>query len=178
MSGCRFPKDWLQSWLDGEAGKRAAQTRDHLEHCRECAHMVDSWRRTGDQLRSLVDEGLGDIEPLVGLQRIRERVLEAERRSLMGRLRWWWEEVWLFHRKALAGLAVAAALGALAAPGVIYVLAQISGQSGPLSGPAVVVESLEVGDNSTAVVWGSSEEGMTTIIWVEPGANAHHEETF
>ncbi len=176
MSRCRYPRESLQAWLDGEAGRRSAQTRDHLERCRDCANLVDSWRRTGEELRQTVDAAVGDVEPLVALEKIRARIAETEQRHLGARLRRWWQELWLFNRRAIAGVAVAAALGALAAPGVFYVASRAALQVEP-GAPAVVVESLEVGNNATAVVLGG-EGGNTTLIWVEPGTNNGTTETF
>ena len=178
MSQCKYPREWLQAWLDGEAGKRSAQTRDHLEHCRDCANLVDAWRRAGEGLRQVVDDGVGDVEPLVALEKIRQRIADAEQRTLVARVRRWWQELWLFNRRALAGVAIAAALGALVAPGVIYIAnrAALEMDNG-LQGPAVVVESLEVGNNATAVVLGG-EGGNTTLIWVEPGSDDGYSETF
>jgi anti-sigma factor RsiW len=179
MSQCKYPREWLQAWLDGEGGRRSAETRDHLEHCRDCANLVDSWRRSGEELRQTVDAAIGEVEPLVALEKIRARIADAEQRTLGARLRHWWQEMWLFNRRALAGVAVAAALGALVAPGVLYVAnrAALDVQDDGLHGPAVVVESLEVGNNATAVVLGG-EGGNTTLIWVEPGTDNGYSETF
>lgn len=179
MSPCKYPREWLQAWLDGEAGKRSAQTRDHLEHCRDCVNLVDSWRLAGEELRRTVDAAVGDVEPLVALEKIRGRIAEAEQRTLAARLRRWWEDLWLFNRRALAGVAVAAALGALVAPGVVYVAnqAMLEVENGSPLGPAVVVESLEVGSDATAVVLGG-HGGNTTLIWVEPGTDNGYSETF
>lgn len=171
MSGCDFNRTWLMAWLDGEAGKKAGRVREHLEHCSECANEVDAWRRAGDELRATVDAGVGDAEPLVALQRIRERIARKEEETAGARLRAWWNDVWLLNRRAFAGVAIAAALGALSAPGLLYWAGRDTlDMNGPPAG-AVVVESLEVGGNATAVVL-SGDSGETTLIWVEPDGDA------
>lgn len=172
MSGCDFPKTWLMAWMDGEAGKRAERVRQHLEHCSSCAHEVDGWQRAGNELRAIIDGAVGDAEPLVALQRIRAKVAEASSRTLGVRLRTWWADMWLMNRRAMVGVSLAAALGALVAPGMVYWLG--SAAAPQMSGPttaAVVVESLDVGGNATAVVLGAGS-GTTTLIWVESADDA------
>ncbi|OGQ77445.1 MAG: hypothetical protein A2289_16935 [Deltaproteobacteria bacterium RIFOXYA12_FULL_58_15] len=181
MSRCNYSKDRLQAWLDDQSGKHSAQTRKHLEGCRDCANLIEVWRRAGEQLRDTVDQGLGNVEPLAALKKIRMRVAEIEQRSLGARMRAWWNDTWMFNRRALAGVAVAAALGALAAPGAVYLSGKLGTSAiGPALvarvGPGVVLESLEVGDNATAVVLDEGE--TTTLIWVEPGFDGSNEETF
>jgi anti-sigma factor RsiW len=164
--------------MDGEAGERTAQTRDHVERCRECQELIAAWQHAGDELRAMVDEDVGQVDPLLALQNIRDRIAAAESRTLGSRLVAWWEELWLVNRRAVAGVVAATALGALVAPGAVFLL----GKTAPtmleeLTGPAVVVEALEVGGNATAVVWGGAGE-TSTLIWVEPGADDSHEGTF
>ncbi|MEE8408408.1 MAG: anti-sigma factor [Myxococcota bacterium] len=171
MSGCDFPKIWLMAWMDGEAGKRAERVRQHLEHCPSCAHEVDAWQRAGDELRTIVDVAVGAAEPLVALQRIRAKVAEAESRTIGVRLRAWWGDMWLMNRRVLVGVSVAAAVGALAAPGMVYWLGSSAPQMRGPTTASVVVESLKVGGNVTAVVL-ESDNGSTTLIWVEPTDDA------
>jgi anti-sigma factor RsiW len=176
MSSCKFDKEWLTAWLDGEAGKMTARVRDHLEHCPECANEVDAWRRAGDELRAVAEAGTVNAEPLVALQHIRGRIERASQQTLGARLRAWWSDLWLLNRRALAGVGVAAALGAVSAPGLLYWVTRDSVLNGPPAG-AVVLESLEVGGNATAVVL-SGDSGEPTLIWVEPETDATpHEET-
>jgi anti-sigma factor RsiW len=163
--------------MDGEAGERTAQTRDHVEHCRECQARIAAWKQAGATLRSTIDEEIGEVDPLLALQNIRDRIAAAESRTLGSRLAAWWEELWLVNRRAVAGVVTAAALGALVAPVAVYLLGRTVPATLELTGPAVVVEALEVGGNSTAVVWGGTGE-TSTLIWVEPGAEDSHEETF
>lgn len=171
MSDCQLPKLWLQAFLDGEP-EHEDEVREHLMHCAVCATEVDTWRRSGDELRSTIDAALGDIEPLEALQKIRTRIEEAQRRSFWGRLAAFWEDTWRFHRGRVAGLATAAALGALCAPLAVYWLGDT-----PLGslGPVVVVESLEVGGQATATVLGA-QSGSTTLIWIEPSADDESDE--
>ncbi len=162
------------AWLDGEAGRRTAEVAAHLERCRECAAEVEAWQKAGHELRALVEAGAGEPEPLLALQTIRDRIAAGESRGLVARLAAWWDEVWLLNRRAVAGVVAAAALGALSAPGVVYLVGRLQG---PAYTPMVVVEDLEVGGNATAVVWGGGEDS-TTLIWVQPKAGDSHEETF
>lgn len=173
MSGCEFNKVWLAAWVDGEAGTMAVRVREHLEHCPECANEVDAWRRAGEELRTIVDAGIGETEPLVALQHIRDRIVEKQQEAISVRLRSWWDSLWLSKRRALAGVAVAAALGALTAPALFYWAARgtvDTGMDGAMAG-VVVLESLEVGGNATAVVL-SGDSGEPTLIWVEPETDA------
>jgi len=169
MSDCKFPKRQLMAWLDDQPDKQAERVRSHLEHCPACANEVDRWRQTAQQLRAIVDAGAANAEPLLGLQQIRARIATKKERSLWLRLRQSCAELWLLNRRAMAGVAVAAALGAMSAPALVYWLGSINpSNAGPLV-QAVVVESVEVGGSSTALVLGADEGSTTTLIWVEPG---------
>ena len=64
MSECRFPRTRLMAWLDGEAGEQAEAVREHVERCPACAAEVECWRSAGDELRSVIDAGLGQVDPL------------------------------------------------------------------------------------------------------------------
>jgi anti-sigma factor RsiW len=171
MKSCKFPKTWLMAWLDDEMDEHAKAAREHLKDCRECAHEVEAWRVGGERLRDLIDRGVGEVEPLLALEKIHARIAAAEEMPWFDRVRRGWAELWLLHRKAFAGAAVAAALGMLTAPAAIYFLARVDGTQINQVQNAVVVESLEVGGNGTAVVL-SADDSDTTIIWVESDANA------
>jgi len=168
MSGCNLSEQRLLRWLDGDA-KGADEIEAHVETCETCAARIDAWRGAGEELRAMVDAGVGDVEPLLAVQRIHERIAHAQESSLVYRARAWWQDLWTFNRRAFAGLAAATVLGVASAPVVIAMLGGPSGDDGREASPAiasVVVESLEFDGDSRAVVYRPS--GDTTIIWVEP----------
>jgi hypothetical protein len=171
MKGCEFPAAWLMAWLDDEMDEHAKAAREHLKDCRACAALVDTWRQGGVRLRDLVDRGVGEVEPLMALEKIHARIAATEEMPWFDRVRRAWAELWMLHRRMLAGAAVAMALGALTAPAVVYWLGRADMAQTDLVRNAVVVESLEVGGNATAVVL-SADDSDTTIIWVESDANA------
>jgi len=125
MSACKFPKSALAAWLDDEIGREADTAREHLKGCRECAALVDEWRRAGAALAAIIDEGVGEVDPLMALEKIHARIAAAEEIPLIDRLRRGWAELWLLHRRAFAGVTVAAALGALSAPFAVYFFGRV-----------------------------------------------------
>ena len=169
MSGCGFPQRLLHAWYDGAAGADSSHVQAHVEECEQCAAEVQSLRQASEQLRDLVDAGVGRVEPLLALQGIRERIQEADQRSVVGRWRARWDEMWLLNRRAMAGVAAAVALGALSAPVAAWWLgrAGVDVTQG-VQTASVVVESLEYGDDAAAAVVYNADDGMTTLIWVEP----------
>ncbi|MBI3178111.1 MAG: hypothetical protein HYZ27_00530 [Deltaproteobacteria bacterium] len=179
MKACTFPKRWLSAWLDSEAGEQNDAVEKHLVTCRECAQEVEDLRRTSAAVRTLLDNAVGEVEPLLALQKIRARIRDNAERAFMARLRAWWSDVWLFHRRALAGVTAAVALGALSAPIVTYWTGMVEGapaDGGPQTA-SVVVESLEVGGNATTVVLRGNGDSAT-LIWVVSSEDRNAEESF
>lgn len=175
MTSCKQSEKRLHEWLDGElpeGSPEALEVESHVERCTACGARVEAWRHTGAQLRTLVDDAVGDVEPLRALQRIRTRIAEAEQRSLLNRLQIWWHDLWVFNRRAVAGVAAAAAMGALCAPAVVYLTAERTWEAASPAMASVVVESLEFDGNAKAVVY-RPEGSKTTIIWVEPSENGN-----
>jgi anti-sigma factor RsiW len=176
MTPCTFSKAQVMAWLDGETGNRAEAVAAHVAACPSCQQDVASWRSTGRLLRAEIDLALGEVDTLAALSALRNRLAREREASWRGALQRWWEDAWLFHRRAIAGVVVAAALGALSAPAVVWWLGRLTqrGAGFPLAG--VVVESLEVGNRATAVVV-QENNSATTLIWIEPAAeDSHHEQ--
>lgn len=167
MTHPKLSPERLQMWLDGELSENeAVELEGRLAHEPEAEALVKSVRAVGDHVREWVDGGMGEVEPLRALQSIRQRIAEEEAASPMARLGRWWHDLWAFNRKALAGVGMAAALGAASAPGLMYWLGGPSSQgTAPMA--SVVVESLEFSGNATAMVYRPTDSA-TTIIWVEP----------
>jgi anti-sigma factor RsiW len=174
MSGKRdtVRDELLYAWVDGEAGGRAAEVRDLVENDPAMAAKVEAVRKLGRDVNSMVDAGLGPdaVDSLSALAGIRKRIADREARTFAARLAAWWDDVLLFHRKALAGVAVAAGLGALSAPGVVYLMRDrvLPQQENGVVATSVTVESLEVGEDGKATVL-YDDSGNTTLIWVDPG---------
>ncbi len=173
MTSCKQSEKRLHEWLDGElpeGSPEALEVESHVERCEACSARLEAWSFAGAQLEQLVEEGVGKVEPLRALQKIRARIIEAEERSLLNRASVWLEDLWAFNRRAVAGVAAAAAMGALCAPTVVY-LAQDESWSQPSPAMAsVIVESLEFDGTAKAVVY-RPEGSSTTIFWVEPSDN-------
>jgi anti-sigma factor RsiW len=169
MSACGYSEALLCAYVDGEAGSRERDVEHHLEHCGHCRDTVAAWRHSSSALTALVDGGLGEVEPLVALSRIRARIAAAEERSLVARLAAGWRDLWVFNRRAVAGVMVAAGLGMLCAPAVVLWAGrhlQGGGSSSSTTFAGVVIESMELGGGKPAIYQGQS--GTTTLIWVEP----------
>jgi anti-sigma factor RsiW len=155
----------LQWWFDGElTGRRALQVERHVAGCSHCARLLESWRGAGAELKSLLRQEAGTLEPLVGLQGIRERI----ERHQSAALPWFegWRDLFMVHRRTAAAMAAAMVCGVLAAP---LVYTWLAGKAAPAPWVAVEVESLEYSGNATAAVYRMEGDG-TTIIWVEPVA--------
>jgi hypothetical protein len=171
MTRCAYvSEEELASWYDGLPGNRE-DIASHVEGCANCSAVLSSWRASGEQLRSVVDTALGEVEPLIALQSIRQRIAAGETGSFAERVSAWWEELWTFNRRAVQGVVAAAALGALTAPAVAYWMGA-QAEAPEVGGPhvaSVVIEELEYAGSARAVVYHPAES--TTIIWVEPGAS-------
>jgi len=170
MSVCKFSEERLQRWMDGYAADDAPVVEAHVEECADCAADVAAWRAAGEALREHFTNELDDIDPLRAAQAIHRRIEEARRQSPIARLRAWWGDVWAFHRQAVLGVAVAAALGAVVAPTVIILAKSYTGAGYRGEYAAVELESMEYDGNATAAVF-HSDDGNTTLIWIEPGTN-------
>lgn len=158
----------LSAWLDGEAKQDRERIGRHVETCNDCMALVDTWSEAAGSLRQLVEDGARHADSLQAVQRIHQRIDAAQERRLAARLRSWWAETWLFHRRLLAGMALATALGALCAPMVVWWTgARQRGYQTDVSLAAAVIESLEVGSDTTAVVFRPQGDSLTTVIWVE-----------
>lgn len=166
MSRCRWSEGQLSAYVDGESGHEEATIDAHLAGCATCRSTVSDLGAIGDALRADIDERLGEVDTGPALRQIRARIEEHRTSRLRVRLGAWLEDQWWLHRRAIAGLAVAAALGALSAPAVVWWVGRQLQEQEDARVAGVVVESLEVGDRSTAVVL---REGgsTTTLIWVE-----------
>ncbi len=170
MKACGFPEELLSAYLDGEAGARTREVELHLEACGACRDTVAGWRECGARLVRIVDGGVGDVEPLVALSRIRTRIAVAEAQSPLTRLARWWRDLWMFRRRAAAGVLVAAALGALSSPLVVlWAGRQLGGSGSGAAFAGVVIESMEWGGKTQAVIY-QGGSGATTLIWMEPDA--------
>ncbi len=168
---CDFPEHLISAWMDGEAGRRADEVARHVGTCPHCGAMADSWRKEGQALRELIDGGVGEVETLPALAKIRQRVADSDERSFGEKLAAFWHDQWAYNRRKVAGVVVAAALGALSAPAVVLWAAHAA-QDGSHGArlASVVIESLQTEPNTQTVVY-RGEDGSTTLIWVEPDAN-------
>jgi anti-sigma factor RsiW len=170
MTPCNVSERELSRWYDGLPGSHE-DIAAHAERCESCAGKVAAWRADGERMRAVVDRALGDVEPLLGLQAIRQRIASNDS-SLAKRLRAWWQDLWTFNRRAVAGVVAAAAVGALTAPAVAYWMGGRAVQAQHDTHVAsVVVEEFEYAGSAKAVVY-QPESGKTTIIWVEPDVSA------
>jgi len=151
MNRCEFPRASLTAFLDDELDPRACGAREHLKSCRECAAEVERWRASGDRLREIVDAAVGDIEPLMALEKIHARISAADEMPLFDRLRRAVAELFVLNRRVFAGVAIAASLGAVSTPFVVYWLGRTDVEQVNPFRAAVVVEPLEVGGATTAL---------------------------
>ena len=172
MSDCRFSKEILYAWLDGEAGEASDSVAAHIMECQGCAQEVERVRASGQFLRTLIDDAVGEVEPLVALQKIRRRIDEQERKAQGFSLQRWLDSLWENHRVALAGAALAFALGALVAPAVLYFTGNSGGEGSqglhPVRTASVTVESVEIEGGAKTVVL-QPEGSSTAVIWIDSG---------
>ena len=169
MTPCKVSEERLQRWFDSGAEPHHDMAL-HIHGCAACRQQVDAWQQAGHALRQIVDQGVGEIEPLVAVQAIHARIAAARERSWSARWGMWWQDLWTFNRRAAITFAAAAFLGAVSAPVAIGLMESGGGDSslGPNAISLVVVESLEFDGNARPVVYRPS--GATAIIWVEPEA--------
>ena len=172
MMECGFSKEMLHAWLDGEAGPAEASVAAQVAECECCAREVEKVRASGDLLRQMIDDSVGDVEPLVALQKIRSRIVEQEERERGFSLKRWWSSLWENHRVAIGGAALAFAMGALVAPGVVYWVGD-SGEVGSMSNQpvrtaSVTVESVEIEGGAKTVVL-QPQGSSTAVIWIDSG---------
>ncbi|MCK5689850.1 hypothetical protein KAI87_11300 [Myxococcota bacterium] len=171
MNACKFSQELLQAWFDGEAGDWSGEVEEHLEDCTICKQTIAEWETGRDSLRSLIDDAVGEADTLRALQGIRARIENNKKESIFSLFSRFWDELWSSHRAAIAGVMVAAAMGALVSPVVIWLMARTYNQDVMVERiAAVVIESLEVSDETKAVVF-EREGSSTTWIWVEPLAD-------
>jgi anti-sigma factor RsiW len=172
MSECGVTTNRLQEFFDGElAEDQLSSVQDHVESCADCHGQIQEWESARVNLRSLVDESVGEVDTLVALATIRQRVAARDSAPWHRRLSYWWSETMGERRSAFVGIVVAAALGAIVAPGVNLMLRS----SGHDHAPVALVERLEVSGDARAVV-SHGESRTTTLIWVEPTENARNVE--
>jgi anti-sigma factor RsiW len=167
MKRCGISPLDLMAWMDGEACSEDAVMKAHVNRCEACRAEVAAWTSSGRVLKDELDAELGPVDELSALRAIRRRIANARDQSLWGRLNRRVADVWLFHRRAVAGVVVAAALGCLTAPALVWWLGQLASRGSHFPLAAVVVESVEVGNDATAVVL-QKDGATTTLIWIEP----------
>jgi len=174
-----FSDEKLHAWVDGEAGLQSDAIAREVAASPESRAEVESVRITGEYLREIVQE-VGEVEPLVALQKIRQRIDEAEeveRTGLTGRVAVLWHDAWASRRKALIGLAFAAALGALVAPGVLWLLGtDTRGIDAPPVGQSasVIVESVEIEGSARTVLF-QPQGSNTAVIWIDTDEDVYEE---
>ncbi len=168
MKACGFSEELLSAYLDGEAGARTREVERHLETCGACRETLAGWRECGAQLVRIVDGGVGNVEPLVALSRIRTHIAAADTQSPLVRLSTWWRDTWMFHRRAAAGVLVAAALGALSSPLVVLWAGRHLGSGSGTLVAGVEIESMEWAGTQPVIYQGGN--GTTTLIWMQPDA--------
>jgi len=175
MTRCTFSPELLLALADGEVHKRAAEAAAHVRGCAQCRLEVAALQESAAALRETVDRAIGEVDVERAAVQIRARVEAAQQRSVWHKLALGWQELWAFHRRSAAGVALAMALGALSAPVVVLWAARHSGSE--LAG--VVIESIEWENDARAVVY-RFDGGATTLIWMEPNhddATAPHAPT-
>ena len=167
-SACGLSEQLLHAWLDGEAGSHTAAVQSHVDQCPTCNARLARLKQGQRLLIETVDQGVGQVEPLLALQGIRRHMRAHDDRGFFAEVRERLADLWLFNRRAVVGLSVAAALAAVCAPAALWLLAKFAGQR---VAQAVVVESLQVQDNVRAHVVPQADRS-TTLIWVEPAPAA------
>lgn len=176
MNACHFDPQLLMAWMDGQAGLRAQEARTHFDGCEQCQAQVEEWKQAGAHLQKHIDEELGAVDPLRGLQKIRQRISSADNARLTIRLQTWFDDLWLFQRQALKGVAIAFALGILSAPAVLWWIKSASPGSARAEIASVVLESMEFEATAQPVVL-HDQQNTVTLIWMEPSKNLYDQES-
>lgn len=165
---CGYSQELLFSYMDGAAGARAQEISVHVAQCPHCTAELAMHKASAQKLVTLVDRGVGEVDPLAALAKIHARVRQNAEQSFFHKVRAGWEDLITYHKKAVWGVAVAAALGALASPAVVLWANRTVQNGGSGSAFAsVVIESMQVEGNTRTVVY-QGESSATTLIWVEP----------
>lgn len=180
MSSHEISDELLQAWMDGEAGAETARVEAYVQRHPEAKARVAELSAASRMMREMIDGALGPVEPLAGMAAIRQRIRDREEARWQNRVAAWWQDIWMFNRGAVLGVALAAFAGVVAAPAVLWLMAEEEGveygispdmaleapEGDSLYAPAgISIESLEVGGNGSARVLPSS--GETTLIWVD-----------
>lgn len=179
MDERKFSDKKLHAWVDGELDEGSGSIADEVSQCAESQAEVASVRRTGEYLREIVSE-VETVEPLVALQNIRQRIEEAEaveNARFSRRVLNFWQELKGPSRRALAGLAFAAALGALVAPGATWFFGSEGSSSDEVTLAAastVVVESVEIEGSAKTVLF-QPQGSNTAVIWIDTDEDVYEE---
>lgn len=161
QAACDMDLRTLSAWFDGEAGVRGHWVEAHLRTCPHCPQRLAQMRRAQGAVVTALDKAMGPLEPLIGLQRIRERIVHRQTRPGAKRLLGVAHDIWLFQRPAVAGIAVAALLSLSGL--VAWQVIDVPSPTGPAG---VVVESLHVETDAKTHVT-ASPDGRSTLIWVD-----------
>ena len=179
MDEGRFSDEKLHAWVDGETGLESEAIASEVNRCARSRLEVESVRITGEYLRESVQH-VGEVEPLVALQNIRKRIEEAdaiEKAGIRGRLTLAWRDLWVSKRRALTGLACAAALGALVAPGAMWMLGDFERPErdvGIAQSASVIVESVEIEGSAKTVLF-QPQGSDTAVIWIDTDEDVYEE---
>jgi len=179
MDEGRFSEEKLHAWVDGETGLESQAIAREVATCAQSQAEVESVRITGEYLRESV-RAVGEVEPLVALQKIRQRIDQAdemEKSGLQGRLTVAWRDLWVSKRRALTGLACAAALGALVAPGAMWMIGEhqrSERDAGVSQSASVIVESVEIEGSAKTVLF-QPQGSDTAVIWIDTDEDVYEE---
>jgi predicted anti-sigma-YlaC factor YlaD len=170
MKDCKFTRESLGVWLDGELDASVAEAvRSHLESCGPC----DRERRQLEKLHSSLKNLWVSNVPRVAFEPfwagVQERI--AEKRS-------WHEQLREWARSIFAGPGLAWAVPAV----IVILLGVLSLDSfwklGPQRNNFAAVESIDAHGRSVALL--REDETKTTVIWLyqnQEGENESSEET-
>ena len=179
MDERKFSDKNLHAWVDGELEQESDLIAREVSQCAESQAEVASVRRTGEYLREIVSE-VETVEPLVALQNIRQRIEEAEAADnarLSQRIVRFWQDLKGPSRRALSGLAFAAALGAMVAPGATWFFgSEGASRDGAVLVDAntVVVESVEIEGSAKTVLF-QPQGSNTAVIWIDTDEDVYEE---
>ena len=166
MNRCTFSPKLLSAFMDDEAGDFTSNVAAHVAMCQMCHHQIQRWRRQRDAWVDQMDEKLGEPDLTVALVGIRHRIAAQKNRSLKQRLCDYWQNLVLFHRQALAGVAFAIALGALAAPIIFFwAVKQLPAHSAAtaIQAAGVTMESVEREGTAQPAVYRPAEPPPTIL---------------